>query len=81
MIRAQRRDELKQYLKDNGVDTAIHYPTALPNLPAYKYLGGTPADFPVATKLQDEILSLPMYPELTEESIIHVANCIRNFYK
>lgn len=80
MIRAERRDELKQYLKDNGIDTAIHYPTALPNLPAYKYLGTTTADFPVATQLQDEILSLPMYPELSEESIVHIANCIRSFY-
>ena len=73
MIRAQRRDELQKYLKDNGVDTAVHYPTALPNLPAYQYLGTSTADYPVATQLQDEILSLPMYPELSEESIAHVA--------
>ncbi|MCB0696262.1 MAG: DegT/DnrJ/EryC1/StrS family aminotransferase [Chitinophagaceae bacterium] len=80
MIRAEKRDELQQHLKQCGVDTALHYPTALPNLPAYKYLGTTPADFPVATQLQGEILSLPMYPELTKESIKYIADCIRGFY-
>jgi len=80
MIRAEKRNELQQYLKEHGVDTAIHYPTALPNLPAYKYLNTTTADFPIATQLQCEILSLPMYPELQEESIAYIANCIRTFY-
>lgn len=81
IIRAQRRNELQEYLKNNGVDTAIHYPTALPNLPAYSYLGAKPGNFPVATQLQDEMLSLPMYPELSEDSIRHIADCIRSFYK
>ncbi|HEY9177367.1 MAG TPA: DegT/DnrJ/EryC1/StrS family aminotransferase [Flavipsychrobacter sp.] len=81
MIRAHRRDELQSYLKEKGVETAIHYPTALPNLPAYRYLGVDSTDFPVATKLQDEILSLPMYPELNEAGIRYVADCIRSFYQ
>lgn len=81
MIRARRRNELQAYLKDKGVETAIHYPTALPNLPAYSYLGVDSTNFPVATKLQDEILSLPMYPELDENSIRYVADCIRSFYQ
>ncbi|MBZ0098052.1 MAG: DegT/DnrJ/EryC1/StrS family aminotransferase [Taibaiella sp.] len=81
MIRAQRRDELQAHLKQHGIETAIHYPTALPNLPAYKYLGLSDADFPFATQLQNEILSLPMYPELTEDSIQYIAGCIRSFYR
>jgi len=81
MIRAERRDGLMSYLKEQGVDTAIHYPTALPNLPAYKYLGHQPGDFPEATKAQQEILSLPMYPELTEEQILYVSNCIKQYYQ
>lgn len=80
VIRAQRRNELMAYLKEKGVETAIHYPTPLPNLPAYAYLGTKPSDFPVATKLQHEILSLPMYPELTEEQIRFVAQTIKAFY-
>lgn len=80
IIRADRRDELKAYLKEKGVATAIHYPKALPNLPAYNYLGVSEKDYPVATKLENEMLSLPMYPELSEESIRYVADCIRTFY-
>ncbi len=81
MIRAQRRDELQTHLKQHGIETAVHYPAALPNLPAYKYLGLSGADFPFATQLQSEILSLPMYPELTDDSIQYIAGCIRSFYR
>ena len=80
VIRAKQRNELAQWLKEKGIETAIHYPVALPNLPVYQYLGYGPADFPVATRLQDEILSLPMYPELTEEMIKEIALNIRLFY-
>ena len=80
VIKAQRRDQLKNYLQEKNIETTIHYPTALPNLPAYKYLGHCPDSFPVATSLQSEILSLPMYPELTKGMIDYVANCIRTFY-
>ena len=80
VIRAQRRDELAAYLKEQGIETAVHYPTALPNLPAYKYLGYTEKDFPIATAYQSQILSLPMYPELTEEMIAYVAATIKKFY-
>jgi len=81
VLRAKNRDGLMKYLKEKGIETVIHYPTPLPFLPAYKYLGHTPADFPVSAQLQKEIISLPMYPELTEEMILHVAASIREFYK
>ena len=80
VILATHRDALMNYLKEKGIETAIHYPAALPNLPAYKYLGYTGADFPVATNLQTKILSLPMYPEMEEEMIAWIAGCIREFY-
>lgn len=80
VLRAQRRNSLMDFLREKGIETSIHYPTALPNLPAYKYLGYNPSDFPVATLLQTEILSLPMYPELTEEMIDNIARNIRAFY-
>ena len=79
-IRAKRRDELKKFLSEKGVQTIIHYPKALPNLPAYKYLNHKPEDFPVATKFQEEQLSLPIYPELTSEQIHYVCDCIKAFY-
>src|SRR5262249_461112 len=73
VIRAKKREELINFLWENEVETSIHYPTALPNLPAYKYLGHAAADFPVASQLQQEILSLPMFPELTAEQVQYVA--------
>jgi dTDP-4-amino-4,6-dideoxygalactose transaminase len=81
VIRAEHRNELMEFLKEAGIETAIHYPTALPNLPCYEYLGYKKSDFPVSTRYQDQILSLPMYPELTEEMITHVAETIKSFYK
>lgn len=79
-IRARKRDQLAAYLKGRGIETAIHYPTALPNLPAYRYLGHKPSDFPVATSLQSDALSLPIYPEMKADAIEYVADAIRNFY-
>ena len=80
VILADRRDELMAYLGEQGIETAIHYPTPLPNLPAYRYLNHSPSNFPVATLLQKKILSLPMYPELQEEQIRYITDCIRRFY-
>jgi dTDP-4-amino-4,6-dideoxygalactose transaminase len=80
VILAERRDELMKYLGEQQIETSIHYPTALPNLPAYGYLNHQPSDFPVATSLQSQILSIPMYPELTESKIKYVADHIRRFY-
>lgn len=81
VIRVQKRNELMNYLKENGIESTIHYPTALPNLKAFCYLNNKPENFPVATQMQKEILSLPMYPELTEDQIKYIAETIRSFYK
>jgi dTDP-4-amino-4,6-dideoxygalactose transaminase len=81
VIRAERRDDLGTFLKTKGIFTGIHYPVALPLMPAYRYLGYRPEDVPVAAAWQDQILSLPMYPELADEQIAYVAAAIREFYK
>jgi dTDP-4-amino-4,6-dideoxygalactose transaminase len=80
VIRTKKRDKLQKYLKEQGIATAIHYPTALPFLRAYKYLGHKPGDFQVAYQYQDEILSLPMYPELSNSAIAFVSEQIREFF-
>ncbi|MBA7508997.1 dTDP-3-amino-3,4,6-trideoxy-alpha-D-glucose transaminase [subsurface metagenome] len=80
VIQSRKRDDLREYLSKNGISTGIHYPIALPNLIAYKYLKYAPDDFPISSKLQNEILSLPMYPELTEEEIDYVVYKIKEFY-
>lgn len=81
VIRAKKRDELVNYLTEKGIQTQIHYPTILPLLPAYNYLNHKAEDFPVAASYHDSILSLPMFPELTEEQINFVAETIKAFYK
>jgi dTDP-4-amino-4,6-dideoxygalactose transaminase len=80
VIRTKSRNELATYLEEKGVQTAVHYPSALPNLPAYQYLGYQKDDFPIASVYQDQILSLPMYPELSREQISYVADQIRAFF-
>ena len=81
VIRAERRDDLAAFLKTKGVATGIHYPYALPLMPAYRYLRHQPSDFPVAYACQEQILSLPMYPELADEQIAYVAESIKEFYR
>lgn len=79
-IRVERRDALKEFLGQKGIQTIIHYPKSLPNLPAYRRLGHTPHDFPVASRLEQELLSLPIYPELREDEIHYIAGNIKAFY-
>ena len=81
VIRTDERDELANYLKSKKIGTGIHYPTALPFLPAYRYLGHKPSDFSVAYKYQGEILSLPMYPELDNDQIDYAAYAIKEFFR
>jgi dTDP-4-amino-4,6-dideoxygalactose transaminase len=81
VIRVERRDDLAAFLKTKGVATGIHYPYALPLMPAYRYLRHQPSDFPVAYACQEQILSLPMYPELSDEQIAYVAESIKEFYR
>ena len=80
VIRTGKRDALKKYLADAGVATVLNYPKALPFYPAYAYLGHKPEDFPVAYANQSRILSLPIFPEMTEEMISYVAGKIVGFF-
>lgn len=80
VIRTNKRDELNTFLKLKGIETAIHYPIALHNMEAYQYLGHKPEDFPIANLFQNEILSLPMYPELAEDQIKYIADTIKEFF-
>jgi dTDP-4-amino-4,6-dideoxygalactose transaminase len=72
VIRVKDRERIKSGLEQRGVSTGIHYPTPLPYLKAYAYLGSTPIDFPVSYFLKDEILSLPMHGSMTDEEVHYV---------
>lgn len=80
VILAKHRDELKDFLETKGVQTLVHYPTALPFEPAYTYLKHSEDDFPISAGLQKSVLSLPIHPELTEGQINYVCDLIRSFY-
>ncbi len=81
VIRTKERDQLLNYLQANDVQCGIHYPVPIYSLGAYSSLGLKPEDFPVTEKFSKEILSLPMYPELSEAQINKVVDVIKNFYK
>lgn len=80
VIRVKKRTELIKYLASKGIATGIHYPLPIHLQPAYKDLGYKPGDFPITEKLADEILSLPMYPELKENEIKYICQQISVFY-
>jgi len=77
-IRSKQRDEIKEKLNKNNIAAEIHYPLPLHLQPAYKRLNYKKGNFPVTEKISEEILSLPVYPELTEEQIKNISNVIKN---
>lgn len=81
VILTDYRDELKRYLNDNGVEALIHYTTPIHLQPAAKYLGYSSADFPKTMQHVSRILSLPLYPSLTEAQQDHVVTLISDFFK
>jgi len=81
IIQAEKRDELQRYLADQGIETCIHYPVPIHLQEAAKGLGYKEGDLPVTERQSKMILSLPVYPELGNESIQYVAKCIQEFYK
>ena len=77
VVQVPERDRVQADLRAHGIETGIHYPIALPFLKAYERMGYTEADFPVAARDMHRILSLPMYPELTEAMISKVCETLK----
>ncbi len=80
VVRAQNRDKLQAVLKEQGIASGVHYPIPLHLQPAYQWLGLGKGDFPEAEKSADEILSLPMYPELSLADQEKIAQEIKAFF-
>lgn len=80
-IRCRKRDQLREHLKSREVDTGIYYPGPSHLEEAYRYLGHAPGDFPQAELACQEALSLPIFPELTDQQLAHVACSIRSFFE
>lgn len=77
VIETEDRDELGRRLAEQGIATGVHYPIPLHLQPAYEHLGYGPGAFPVTERVAARILSLPMFPELTEEQITLVADAVQ----
>ena len=80
IVETAKRDALRSFLTEQGIQTGIHYPIPIHLQEAYADLGLGPGAFPHAERLARESLSLPMYPELTEEQIRTVTDTIRDFF-
>lgn len=81
VIKTSTRDELMNYLRESGVACILSYPRALPFYQAYSHLGHIPEDFPNAYSNQSHILSIPIYPELTEQMQDYVVDVIKRFFE
>lgn len=81
VIRSQKRDELQAFLRSHGIGTLIHYPIPVHLQKSYEDLGIGLGSFPTAEKCATEILSLPLYPELTVDEVTEVSKIICDFAK
>ena len=81
VLRANQRDKLQQYLLQQGIGTLIHYPIPPHLQQAYKHLGFKKGDFPIAEKIANTCLSLPLWPGMTEADVLMVGDKIKLFYE
>ena len=81
VIKARRRDELSAFMSGRGIATRVYYPLALHLQPCFAYLGYEKGDFPAAEKLTEEVLALPMFPELTMREQERVVDAMAEFYR
>jgi len=81
VIRTQERENLQNYLKQNGIPTDVYYPSPLHVQPAFQYLGYGEGSFPIAERASKEVLALPVYPELSEENQDRIVSTIAAFFE
>ena len=79
-LRAERRDDLQTFLKKRGIGNSIYYPLPLHMQPCFAYLGYEEGDFPESERASKEVVSLPVYPELTDSQRDEVISAVRAFY-
>ena len=76
-----KRDDLRKYLGERGIGTQIHYPVPIHLQQSAEFLGYRKGDMPITERVASEVLSLPMYAELTDEQLERVADAVRAFMK
>ena len=80
-LRAERRDQLQDHLKKEGIGHAVYYPIPLHRQPCFAHLGYTDGSLPQAERAAREAISLPIYPELTRAQLDRVIDAVRGFYR
>jgi len=80
VIRIDQREALQAHLREHGIETGIHYPVPLHRQPAWTAVYATALSFPNAERLAQEILSLPVFPDLTDGEVEHVAAAVAAFF-
>ena len=80
-LRVDRRDELRDHLSARGIGNGLYYPLGLHLQECFSALGGKAGDLPVTERLTREVVSLPVFPELTEGQVTEVAEAVRAFYQ
>ncbi len=79
-LRVERRDDLQAFLKAKGIGSSVYYPLPLHLQPCFAYLGYQAGQFPESEKASGEVISLPIYPELTSAQLDEVIGTVRAFY-
>jgi len=80
VVRVPRREQVREFLDSRGIGTGLHYPLPLHLQAAYRHLEGRPEDFPIAEQAAGEILSLPMFPEMTTDQVDQVVEALADFF-
>jgi dTDP-4-amino-4,6-dideoxygalactose transaminase len=79
VIRTARRDELQAYLKERGIGAEVYYPVPMHLQECFSYLGYKVGSFPESERAARETLAIPIQPELTEDRLRYVVDCVRDF--
>jgi dTDP-4-amino-4,6-dideoxygalactose transaminase len=79
VLRVRGRSQFQDYLKTRGIGTMIHYPVPIHLQDAYKYLGYAKGAFPITERVSEEIVSIPIYPELTDAEVKYISDAINSF--
>jgi dTDP-3-amino-3,4,6-trideoxy-alpha-D-glucose transaminase len=81
VVQSRQRDRLQNFLKKHGIGTAVHYPLPVHLQPAYRHLGYEPGSLPVTERLAQDVLSLPLYPQLHSDQVETICKCVVTFEK
>ena len=80
-IRTPKRDALQQFLSEKGIGTRVYYPTPLHLQRSLAFLGYKEGDFPESERAAREVVSIPVYPEMTADQQAYIVRCVHEFYR